>query len=130
MEGFQVTLHAYAQTAYAQAAAPTRTPRDTEYEAISKITHRLKAATALRQKNYAAFVQAVHENRRLWTVLASGVMDTGNALPNDLRARIFFLAEFTEQHSSQILRNAASVEPLLEINMAVLRGLRQRGATG
>ncbi|WP_371808523.1 flagellar biosynthesis regulator FlaF [Ruegeria sp. HKCCA6948] len=32
----------------------------------------------------------MHENRRLWTVLASGVMDTGNALPNDLRARIFF----------------------------------------
>ena len=42
--------------------------------------------------------------------------------------RIFYLAEFTEQHSSQVLGDNATVEPLLEINMAVLRGLRQIGA--
>ncbi|WP_282120341.1 flagellar biosynthesis regulator FlaF [Ruegeria atlantica] len=124
-----MTPQALAQRAYAQTAAPTRTPRDTEYEAISKITRRLKAAAAGQQSDFGAFVQALHENRRLWTVLASGVTDSDNALPNDLRARIFYLAEFTEQHSSQVLGNKASVEPLLEINMAVLRGLRQMGAT-
>ncbi len=70
-------------------------------------------------------MQALHENRRLWSVLATDVADADNALPNTLRARIFYLAEFTEQHSSQILGNKATVEPLLEINMAVLRGLRQ-----
>lgn len=124
-----MTPQALAQRAYAQTAAPTRTPRDTEYEAISKITRSLKAAAARQKSDFGAFVQALHENRRLWTVLASGVTDSDNALPNDLRARIFYLAEFTEQHSSQVLGNKASVEPLLEINMAVLRGLRQTGAT-
>ncbi|MBO9447664.1 flagellar biosynthesis regulator FlaF [Ruegeria sp. R14_0] len=124
-----MTPQAIAQRAYAQTAAPTRTPRDTEYEAISKITHRLKAAAARQAADFGGFVQALHENRRLWTVLASGVTDSENGLPNDLRARIFYLAEFTEQHSSQVLGNKASVEPLLEINMAVLRGLRQMGAT-
>ncbi|WP_170774863.1 flagellar biosynthesis regulator FlaF [Ruegeria lacuscaerulensis] len=118
-----------AQRAYVQTAAPTRTPRDTEYEAISKITHRLKAAAARQKSDFGTFVQALHENRRLWNVLASGVADSDNALPNDLRARIFYLAEFTEQHSGQVLGNKATVEPLLEINMAVLRGLRQMGAT-
>ncbi len=124
-----MTPHTLAQRAYAQTAAPTRTPRDTEYEAISKITHRLKAAAARQKTDFGGFVQALHENRRLWTVLASGVTDSDNALPNELRARIFYLAEFTEQHSSQVLGNKATVEPLLEINMAVLRGLRQVGAT-
>ncbi|KUJ78993.1 flagellar biosynthesis regulator FlaF [Ruegeria profundi] len=124
-----MTPQTVAQRAYAQTAAPTRTPRDTEFEAISRITHRLKAATAQRKTDYAGFVQALHENRRLWTVLATGVMDSDNALPDDLRARIFYLAEFTEQHSTQILSNNATVEPLLEINMAVLRGLRQIGLT-
>ncbi|KIC45396.1 flagellar biosynthesis regulator FlhF [Ruegeria sp. ANG-S4] len=114
-----------AQRAYAQTAAPTRTPRDTEYEAISKITHRLKAAAARRTTDFGGFVRALHENRRLWNVLATSVSDSDNGLPNDLRARIFYLAEFTEQHSSQVLNNNAVVEPLLEINMAVLRGLRQ-----
>ncbi|MEX0306135.1 MAG: flagellar biosynthesis regulator FlaF [Ruegeria sp.] len=120
-----MTPQTLAQRAYAQSAAPTRTPRDTEYEAISKITHRLKAAAARKANDFAGFVQALHENRRLWSVLATGVADADNALPNNLRARIFYLAEFTEQHSSQVLSNKATVEPLLEINMAVLRGLRQ-----
>ncbi|WP_170771591.1 flagellar biosynthesis regulator FlaF [Ruegeria conchae] len=120
-----MTPQTLAQRAYAQSAAPTRTPRDTEYEAISKITHRLKSAAARRETDFSAFVQALHENRRLWSVLATDVADADNALPNNLRARIFYLAEFTEQHSSQVLGNKATVEPLLEINMAVLRGLRQ-----
>lgn len=123
-----MTLQSHAQRAYAQSAAPTRTPRDTEYEAISKITHRLKAAAARKTTDFAGFVQALHENRRLWTVLATGVADADNSLPNDLRARIFYLAEFTEHHSTQVLGNTATVEPLLEINMAVLRGLRQMRA--
>lgn len=124
-----MTPQTLAQRAYAQSAAPTRTPRDTEYEAISRITHRLKAAAARKAADYGGFVQALHENRRLWSVLATGVADTDNALPNDLRARIFYLAEFTEQHSSQVLGNKAAIEPLLEINMAVLRGLRQMRGT-
>ena len=124
-----MTPQTLAYSAYAQNSAPTRTPRDTEYEAISKITRRLKAAAAQRKTDFAGFVQALHENRRLWTVLATGVADSDNALPNDLRARIFYLAEFTEQHSSQVLGNNATVEPLLEINTAVLRGLRQMRAT-
>jgi len=123
-----VTLQMLAQRAYAQSAAPTRTPRDTEYEVISKITHRLKAAAVRKSSDYPGFVQAVHENRRLWAVLAMGVADSDNELPKDLRARIFYLSEFTDQHTGQILANKADVQPLLEINLAVLRGLRQIGA--
>lgn len=124
-----MTPQTLAHRAYAQSAAPTRTPRDTEYEAISRITHRLKAASTRKAADFGGFVQALHENRRLWTVLATDVADADNGLPSNLRARIFYLAEFTEQHSSQVLANKATVEPLLEINMAVLRGLRQMGAT-
>ncbi|MEM1006402.1 MAG: flagellar biosynthesis regulator FlaF, partial [Pseudomonadota bacterium] len=51
-----MTPQSYAQRAYAQTAAPTRTPRDTEYEAISKITRRLKAAAASKATDFAAFV--------------------------------------------------------------------------
>lgn len=123
-----MTPQTLAHRAYAQTAAPTRTPRDTEYEAISRITRRLKAAAAQKSTDFTGFVTALHANRRLWTVLATGVSDSDNALPNDLRARIFYLAEFTEQHSSQVLSNNATVEPLLEINTAVLRGLRQTGS--
>ncbi|TMV04916.1 flagellar biosynthesis regulator FlaF [Ruegeria sediminis] len=117
-----------ARQAYAQASAPTRTPRDAEYEVISRITYRLKTAAAQRDIDFGGFAAALHENRRLWTVLAAGVADAENRLPVDLRARIFYLAEFTRQHSSRVLGGKAPVEPLLDINTAVLRGLRQAGS--
>ncbi len=123
-----MTPQTLARRAYAQPAAPTRTPRDTEYEAISRITQRLKAAAADKKGDFSAFVQALHANRQLWSVLAKGVSNAHNGLPEELRAKILFLAQFTEQHSSKVLGRTAEVEPLLEINMAVLRGLRQKGA--
>ncbi len=124
-----MTPQIYAQQAYTRTATPTRTPRDTEYDAISKITQRLKAAAARKATDFTGFAQALHENRRLWNVLANVVSDSQNALPNELRARIFYLAEFTEKHSSLVLSKNAVVDPLLEINMAVLRGLRQMRST-
>ena len=118
-----------AQQAYAQAGAPTRTPRDTEFEVISRITRRLNNAAARKDIDFGGFAEALHDNRRLWTVLAAEVADADNWLPQDLRARIFYLAEFTRHHSSRVLADKGSVEPLLEINMAVLRGLRPGGTT-
>ena len=73
-------------------------------------------------------VTAIHENRRLWTILAGDVADDGNTLPEQLRAQIFYLAEFTGQHSAKVLSGKAGVEILIEINMAVMRGLRQQEA--
>lgn len=117
----------YARQAYEQADAPTRTTRDTEYEVISKVTGRLKAAAERKDSDFADLAKALHDNRRLWTILAADVADPANLLPEDLRARIFYLAEFTRHHSSRVLAKKGTVEPLIEINLAVLRGLRQAG---
>jgi flagellar protein FlaF len=69
----------------------------------------------------------LQENRRLWVTLAAAVADNDNALPTDLRARLFYLAEFTEAHSKKVLRGTAPVAPLIEVNTAVMRGLRKEG---
>jgi len=114
-----------ARRAYTNRSAPIRTPRGTEYEIFANITHRLKAAALKGKPGFPALAQAIHDNRKLWTLLAVDVADKDNGLPKDLRARIFYLAEFTRSHSSEVLRNSASVAPLLEVNAAVMRGLRQ-----
>ena len=59
--------------------------------------------------------------------MATQVADAKNALPQGLRAQIFYLAEFTLQHSRKALSGGASVRPLIEINTAVMRGLRGEG---
>ncbi|MGC9418332.1 MAG: flagellar biosynthesis regulator FlaF [Rhodovulum sp.] len=117
------TLH-MAQKAYsAPNQAQTRTPRATEYAAFARITARLKAAQGTGRRNYPALAAAIHENRRLWTMLAADVADKDNALPQQLRAQIFYLFEFTNHHSREVLNGKADLAPLVEINTAVMRGL-------
>lgn len=114
-----------AQRAYAPTTAPTKSNRSMEYEVIAKITYRLKKA--IEADELGPLLDALHENRKLWRMLAVNVADPGNLLPDDLRARIFYLSEFTNQHTTKVIRKTASAVPLLEVNTAILRGLRSEG---
>lgn len=118
------------QTAYAQPAAPIRTPRAIEYEVIARVTQRLNAAIARQKDNYPAFVEALSANERLWTTLGADVALPDNGLPQALRARLFYLCRFTFEHSRKVLAGTANPDILVEINTAVLRGLRGEGGAG
>ena len=113
-----------AQNAYRRDAQPIRTHRGTEYEAFVHVTGHLKSSATL---GFAELAAAIHDNRKLWTILAADVATPDNALPDDLRARILYLAEFTRIHSSQVLSSRASPEPLIDVNTAIMRGLRAQG---
>ncbi len=114
-----------AQNAYGQTNHAVRTPRGTEYDAVARITHRLKSA-ASEPPNMVELAGAVVDNRNMWTLFATEVADKDNPLPQELRARIFYLAEFTTEHSRKVLNRTASADALIEINTAVMRGLRDR----
>ena len=113
-----------ARTAYSPSRAGTLTERDTEYAVFARITHDLKSASDRGRPGFAALVAALHENRRLWRTLAIDVASPGNALPETLRARILYLAEFTDQHTRKVLNGRDIARPLVEINTAIMRGLR------
>lgn len=122
-----MTPHAQALRAYAQTTAPTRTARGTEYEVFARITRQLISAARSAKQDFPALTKALHDNRQLWTLLAADVADDLNALPDELRGRIFYLSEFTRLHTSKVLKREASVAPLIEVNTAIMRGLRQEG---
>ena len=111
-----------AQTAYAAAGAPVRTTRGNEYAAFERVTARLTRASdaAAPMTQRAA---ALHDNRQLWTTLAIDLATEGNALPDGLRAQLFYLAEFSLLHSSNALRNPTAIAVLIDVNKAVMRGL-------
>ena len=125
LKGQDVNIQTMARMAYSEASAPTRTERGTEFEVFAKITRAIKSAEAKGKPAFNALAQAVLENRRLWTILASDVADPGNSLPEDLRARILYLAEFTNLHSSKVLNKTVSAQVLVELNTAMMRGLGQ-----
>lgn len=112
---------------YARREAPTRSLRSVEYDLLAQVTQRLRSAWADRESDFPALVRAVTDNIRLWSTLASDVALPGNTLPAALRARLFYLYEFTAKHSRAVLEEKGSVEVLTDINMAVMRGLRGEG---
>lgn len=117
----------HATRGYAQHAVATRSDRRTEYEAIAQITKELRRTAMSAKTDFPAYVAALHLNQRLWTAFVVDIADPDNGLPSELKARIGFLAEFTRAHTQKILNKNASVMPLLEINMAILRGLKSEG---
>lgn len=115
-----------ARRAYAPTHVPIHTPRSVEAKLLSQVTSRLQQSLAPNAK-YTDLVNAIHHNREMWTTLASDVASDDNGLPNALRAQIFYLAEFTDHHSSLVLRGNADASALIDINTAILRGLTGKG---
>lgn len=113
-----------AQKGYSAATRSIRTPRSIEYQVLAGITHRIREAAVKNGKGFVELVEALTDNRRLWAIFAADVAEEGNNLPDELKARIFYLSEFTFQHTSKVLARKEDVRPLLDINTAILRGLR------
>lgn len=120
--------HQLAANCYAQNTATIRTPRNTEYEAISQITHGLKSALQSETADAARLADAVHRNRQLWSLLAANVAGDENMLSDELRAGLFSLAEFVRKHSTKVLMEKADGSVLVDINLSIMQGLNARAA--
>ena len=123
-----MTAHDLARTAYSTPGTPARSLRGIEYDLFARVTHRLKAVQSKGTRDMAAMAAALHDNHKLWTVLAADVAEPGNALPAPLRAKLFYLYEFTNHHSRKVMAGEGSTEVLVDINTAIMRGLRGEGS--
>lgn len=120
-----------ARAGYAAPAAPTRTARGVEYDAFVHVTRKLNEAAETaadaempKHARIRRLAEALDANRRLWATLAADLASDENALPEALRARLLSLCEFARIHSSRVLDGRASAELLIELNTAMMRGLR------
>ncbi|MGP9789913.1 flagellar biosynthesis regulator FlaF [Roseinatronobacter sp. NSM] len=118
-----MNAHVMAAAAYGVPNTAYKTPRTIEYELISKITARLSAAVKADPFIFANLAEAMHENRRLWVELAIDLATPGNQLPDQLRVQLLGLAQFTLRHTDQVLDGKDRADVLVDINLAVMRGL-------
>lgn len=107
---------------YGYRASALRTTRDTEYDAFSRVTQMLRQSE-LSESGMDA-VLAVHKNNELWTILASDLASPGNGLADEVKAGLLSLAGCSLRHGHRVLAREASIDLLVDINMAVMRGLR------
>ncbi|WP_316014092.1 flagellar biosynthesis regulator FlaF [Roseobacter sp. HKCCA0434] len=119
-----------AHTSYTSARTTVGSLAQNEYGIIARITARLEDAMDLDTvtTGYARLAEALFENRRLWLALASDVAHPQNALPAELRQRLFALAAFVQVHSERVLQGSADPADLVAINRDIMSGLA--GADG
>lgn len=115
------------KTGYTRPDVNLRPMRSLEYEALARATQKLSSTWHRRKSNFPALAKAVADNLSLWSSFAADVALPNNGLPPPLRAQLFYLYEFSASHSRQVLAGEASVDALIDINTAVMRGLRGQG---
>jgi flagellar biosynthesis activator protein FlaF len=111
--------------AYQRVATQAETPRDLEYRAFGQVTAGL---VRLKEENVglSGVAEALDANRRLWNLLSADCSLPENQLPLQLRAQIISLALWVARYSSEVLRNGADIEPLVEVNKSMMEGLAAR----
>ncbi len=111
--------------AYQRVATQAETPRDLEYRAFGQVTAGLVRAKEERGP-LSEVAEVIDANRRLWGMLSTDCSAPENRLPLTLRGQIISLAMWVSKYSSEVLREGADIEPLIEINRAVMEGLASR----
>jgi flagellar biosynthesis activator protein FlaF len=112
--------------AYQRAATRADSPRELEYRAFGQATAGLVRVKEEVGLDAAQVAQALEVNRKLWNVLSADCSAPENKLPRALRAQIISLALWVAKYSSQVLREGAEIDPLIDVNRAIMEGLGAR----
>lgn len=119
-----MNAHTQARNIYAASFVTTKTTRSIEFSVLAKTTRQLQQAAQNKSENFPHFVQALNNNRNLWSIFMNDLYDPDNGLDQNLKIQLIELGHFVQKQTSKILGDKASVRPLLDINAAILRGLK------
>lgn len=112
-----------ASSAYGTIIRRTESARDIEYRVFEQVTAAMQEA-AQEQAHFVARITAAHRNRDLWQTLAYDLASEGNALPDELRARLISLAIWVSRETEKITRGNGDFGPLITVNRSIMQGLR------
>ena len=110
--------------AYQTARERTESPRETEYRLFGEVTRSLMDAADASVDDLQTRMTALDWNRRLWTTLAGDCARTENALPVGVRAQIISLSLWVNRHTSAVMRQEETFQPLIDVNRSIMEGLR------
>ncbi len=121
-----MTDAALARAGYDRSTKSTASPRAIEFQVFARCTAELAAAEKKKTNDYPAYVKALSDNLRLWTILGVSVASEQNALSQETRGLIFNLFEFTRSQTNKIIGGDKSIsaDALVDINRNVMAGLR------
>ena len=102
----------------------TEPARGVEAKVFAEVTAALIQAARAGKSGFSDLVLALHNNRMLWDTLVADLALESNQLPSPIKANLIQLGHFVRQHSVRILSGEEDAEPLIDVNRAILAGLR------
>lgn len=109
--------------AYQQVAQRAETPRDVEFRLFAQVSRALVDLKSKPREDLRAWIDVLHWNRRIWAALADDCSSPTNALPDETRAQVISLSLFVHRTTSQVMRNEADIEVLIDLNRTMMQGL-------
>lgn len=97
-----------------------------ELKVFISVTSALSRVDTSEIGGHVRLAEALVDNAKLWNLLFVDLVNPDNGLPLDLKINLISLAEFTQSHTLKVLGGEAGHEVLIEINQAVIKGLRQQ----
>lgn len=112
--------------AYARTSQAAASPRELEAAALTKAAARLQAIHDNWQGKQADLPEALHFNRKLWTILVTSVTDAANPIDPAVKQNIVELGMFTFDRTVACLAEpeAGKLTALVNINRELAAGLR------
>jgi flagellar biosynthesis activator protein FlaF len=107
---------------YGKILRDTESPREIERRVFEDVTAALEDADHP-DAHFTSRIAAMHRNRELWQTLTCDLADDENELPESLRARLISLGIWVIGETHKLMRNAASLADLIEVNRSIIRGL-------
>lgn len=120
---------AQAKVAYKQTITETEGPRAIERKVFLQITGEMERAR--REDKFPlspAALDALSRNQTLWAELMFDCAYKDNPLPDELKAGIISLALFVDRHTPEVIAGDKAIDPLLDINRNILKGLSEQAA--
>ncbi|WP_173200810.1 flagellar biosynthesis regulator FlaF [Parvularcula mediterranea] len=120
---------ARAREAYRKTITETEEPREIERKVFLQITGELERASKEDTRPLSGpALDALNRNQKLWGELMFDCAFKDNPLPDQLKAGIISLALFVDRHTPEVISGDKTIEPLLEINRNIIKGLTGQGA--
>jgi flagellar biosynthesis activator protein FlaF len=116
-----------ATKAYGQVAQQTASPRELEVQLLLRAASRLQAVhDEWNAERPASLDQALHYNRKLWTIFLASVTSSENPLPREIRQNVANLGLFVMNQTVAVIGNPQRerLPCLININRELAAGLR------
>jgi flagellar biosynthesis activator protein FlaF len=110
---------------YRRVQKAAESPRDAEYRLFAQVTSALLTVQDQHLRG-PALVDALDWNRRVWSALSSDCSLPDNGLPGNVRGQIISLALWVSRYSSDVASGAAGVDALIDVNRAIMDGLKMQ----